>query len=137
MATTEAPVRLPAGPKGEGYWKTLRSYTDQARFYAAAKEVGYIPMACGHRKVVFLYRERLCYIIFPGETCGGGACNTTAYLHAVDAAAITWKQSKAVAPIAQRFGVVVRTKVTRCADWEIGGTMQGTLRAPRVRVVIG
>ena len=128
------------GKDAASYVKTLRSRADLARFLAEAKDVGSTDTVKGDRYssgpsvAVYFYRGRLVRV--------GEVAQCRFEVHEVAASDVSWLQRKAVAPIAEAFGAPVSVKRSRvvCADWEMGGTMQGTLmapRAPRGRVVIG
>ena len=99
----ELPRALPSGRDLDSYIKQLKGETTFARFLYEAKDVGYIPLKYEHRDIVMYYKGKLVRVTPPSLH------SHIRQVHEVNPEQVIWKQGKAIAAIAAKFGA----KVTR------------------------
>jgi len=119
-------------------WKTIRGHAGMARLNSECLDVGFVEcfMSTNHeypQTVGVMYHKPSGRLVITGGVKAFSS-DRQAYVLG-DASTVKWRQAKAVAPIAKRYGATVTVSRTYYADWE-AGDMQGTLKAPRPRVRI-
>jgi|GEM_PF-2045200 len=119
-------------------WRKVRGHAGMARLNAECLDVGtievYLRESHQYPKTVGVkYHKPTGRLVVLGDILAFTSDRHAYVLGTSDQ--IHWRQAKAVAPIAQRFGAKVSMTNRYYADWE-AGDMQGTLKAPRARVHI-
>jgi len=119
-------------------WRKVRGHVGMARLNAESVDVGFVDVYLGASReypqtVGVLYHKPTERLIVLGERLAFTSDRQAYVLGATDQ--IQWRQAKAVAPIAAKFGAQVSMTKRYCADWA-AGDMQGTLKAPRIRIQI-
>jgi len=109
-----------------------------ARLHAESVDVGFIDVYLRASReypqtVGVLYHKPTGRLVVLGDVLAFSNDRPAYILGATDQ--IRWRQAKAVAPIAAKFGAQVSITQCYCADWA-AGDVQGTLKAPRLRIQI-
>ena len=119
-------------------WRKVRGHAGMARLHAESVDVGVIDVYLRASReypqtVGVLYHKPTGRLVVLGDVLAFSNDRPAYILGATDQ--IRWRQAKAVASIAAKFGAQVSMTQRYCADWA-AGDMQGTLKAPRIRIQI-